>query len=86
VHGGIRRKGLKIGFAPKNLGGAELVKLGMSQCALAEQLGCSQPQVHGWMRGRTVPTGRWRAVMEDCLGIYWRLWDQPVARDKSEAA
>lgn len=86
VHGGNRRKGLKISFVPKNLGGAEMIKLGLSQVVIAEGLGCSQSQVHGWMRGRTVPTGIWRAAIEDSLGIYWRLWDQPLPGTKSEAA
>jgi hypothetical protein len=79
VHGTGRGYGMRTVANPTNLGAFELVELGLTQQAIASVLGCQQGHVHFWMHGSRLPSAVYRAKIEDAFGIYWRLWDQPIA-------
>lgn len=53
--------------------------------AIAVRLGASQSLVSRWIHGVRVPSPRWRARIQDELGIGWRSWDEP-ADEQREAS
>jgi hypothetical protein len=53
--------------------------------AIATTVGAAQSLVSRWAAGTRVPSSRWRAKMQDELGIDWRAWDEP-ADDAERAA
>jgi len=46
--------------------------------AIAAKLDAGQSLVSRWAAGTRVPSSRWRAKMQDELGIDWRAWDEPA--------
>lgn len=72
-------------LAPSNQGAAEFTKLTatLTQSQIASSIGVAQSNVSHWMSGRQLPDGVARARLEDTYGIYWRLWDQPLAQESA---
>lgn len=81
---GDRERPSKTRAIPKNKGAAQLLAVNLTQATLAARIGANQSMISQWLTGRSKPDGVMRAVIEDTLGIYWRLWDQPV--DQSSMA
>jgi transcriptional regulator with XRE-family HTH domain len=49
--------------------------------ALAEKLGVAGYVVSKWLHGKRKPTAGMREVIQDKLGIDWRLWEQPPRKN-----
>ena len=62
-----------------NEGAEALRKLRQPQATIAARIGCSRQHVFNWVHGVALPDGVNRAKLEDAFGIFWRLWDRPVA-------
>jgi ribosome-binding protein aMBF1 (putative translation factor) len=59
-------------------------RLGMSQSALAEKVGCSKSSIINWEKGGT-PLEVYRARLEKVLGISLTKEEDDVARDRRDA-
>lgn len=73
----VGSKALKAALTPK-----------LTQEQLAERLGVTQQAVSSWAQGRTVPSPKYMAEIEDALGIRMRDWtlDPDVAEADPPAA
>lgn len=56
---------------------AEKLSQGLSQKALAEKLGVSQPSVSAWLAGTTRPEPEVREALENLFGIPFDGWYTP---------
>lgn len=48
------------------------------QASLAAELGVEPPTFSRWLSGERQPSTTYRAMLEERLGIDWRLWDEEV--------